>query len=176
MRTKVLWVVLVTVIIGAAVWVGKVQATPQSGFAGTTIAVGRFGDIEASNHLVLPNESSRRRHHKNLWLSFQKSKGDSDLYVQNNVWAPGGTTGWHRHPGPSLIFVIDGTVTDYEGDDPTCTGHAYSAGQGFVDSGEGAHTLRNEGSVQAETVAVQLVPAGAPRKIDVTPGPDNCPF
>src|SRR5215211_6166590 len=42
------------------------------------------------------------------WLSIQKTKGPSDLYVQNNVWAPGGTTGWHTHPGHSLIIVTAG--------------------------------------------------------------------
>jgi hypothetical protein len=30
--------------------------------------------------------------------------GASEVYVQNNVWAPGGSTGWHTHPGHSLIF------------------------------------------------------------------------
>ena len=48
----------------------------------------------------------------------QKTKGASDLYVQSNVWAPGGTTGWHTHPGHSLIIVTAGTVTAYDGDDP----------------------------------------------------------
>jgi cupin domain len=148
---------------------GTVLATQQIGVTTTALTPTTgtsFGEIDVNTHTIPAD----------IWQLREKTNGLSDGYVVDNKIAPGGTTGWHRHPGPSLIFVIDGTVTDYEGDDPTCTGHAYSAGQGFVDSGEGAHTLRNEGSVQAETVAVQLVPAGAPRKIDVTPGPGNCPF
>ena len=148
---------------------GTVLATSQIGVTTTALTPTTgtsFGEIDVNTHTIPAD----------IWQLREKTKGLSDGYVVDNKIDPGGTTGWHRHPGPSLIFVINGTVTDYEGDDPTCTGHAYSAGQGFVDSGEGAHTLRNEGSVQAETVAVQLVPAGAPRKIDVTPGPGNCPF
>jgi len=175
MRTNLLWVMLGTLIIGAAVYVGNVQATPASGFTGTTLAVGRFGDIEASNHLVLPTEPGRGRP-RNLWLSYQKTKGASDLYVQNNVWAPGGTTGWHTHPGHSLIIVTAGTVTTYEGGDPSCKPHVYTAGMGFVDEGgDHVHVIRNEDSVEARTVAVQLIPAGATRRIDA-PGNTECPF
>ena len=61
------------------------------------------------------------------------------------------------------------------GDDPTCTGHPYTAGQGFVDAGgNDIHMLRNDGNVPAETIAVQLLPHGAQRKID-EPQPTNCP-
>ena len=85
-------------------------------------------------------------------------------------------TGWHSHPGPSLITVKTGTITEYEGDDPTSTPIVYTAGQSFVDpGGSHVHILRNEGSVSAETIAVQIVATGAPRKID-EPAPGNCPF
>ncbi len=148
---------------------GTVLATSQVGVTTTplTPTTGTsFGEIDVNTHTIPAN----------VWQLRLKTQGASSGYVVDNKIAAGGTTGWHKHPGPSLIFVIAGTVTDYEADDATCTGHPYSAGQGFVDSGEGAHTLRNEGSVQAETVAVQLVPAGAPRRIDVTPAPGNCAF
>jgi hypothetical protein len=47
---------------------------------------------------------------------------------------------------------------------------------GFVDpGGDHVHVLRNEGSVEARTIAVQLIPAGAPRRIDAD-GPSSCPF
>ena len=59
------------------------------------------------------------------------TKGDSDLYVVSNVIAPGGHTGWHTHPGPSLITVKSGTITAYEGDDPTCTPDRVHRGPGL---------------------------------------------
>jgi hypothetical protein len=52
----------------------------------------------------------------------------------------------------------------------------YEVGTGFIDSGDGhLHLLRNEGSTDAVTVAVQILPAGADRRIDA-PSPGNCSF
>ena len=67
-------------------------------------------------------------------------------------------------------------MTNYTSEDRNCTGQKYSAGQGFIDSGKDVHILRNEGSVLAETIAVQLLAANTPsRRID-QPAPGNCPF
>ena len=49
-----------------------------------------------------------------------------------------------------------------------CKPHVYKTGMGFVDpGGDHAHILRNEGNVEAQTIAVQLIPADATRRIDV---------
>lgn len=160
------------------VWAATVKATPASGFSGTTVAVGRFGEIDINNHSFFPASAPWNSHPgKNLWLSMQKTKGPSDLYVQSNLWVPGGTTGWHTHPGHSLIIVTAGTVTAYEGDDPYCTPHQYTVGEGFVDAGgDHVHLIRNDGTVDARTIAVQLIPAGAPmRRIDASASP-YCSF
>ena len=156
--------------------VSSLTATPQSGFTPTTVAMGRFGPIDVDNQAFFPADALSNTHPgRNLWLSMQKTKGPSDMWVQSNVIAPGGTSGWHSHPGHSLIIVTAGTITAYEGDDATCTPHQYTAGQGFVDhGGDHVHVLRNETSVEARTVAVQLVPAGATRRIDAEASP-YCP-
>src|SRR5262245_11936870 len=97
-----------------------VLATPATGgFVGTTLAVGRFGDINVFNHLI-PPDFWKSRHDSDVWLSFQKTKGLSDVYVQSNVFPPGASSGWHTHPGHSLIIVAAGTITAYDGDDRTC--------------------------------------------------------
>jgi quercetin dioxygenase-like cupin family protein len=154
---------------GAVASVGSAGATPPSGFTGTTLALGRLGDIQVFNHMFAGAP-------KRLWLSMQKTKGPSDLYVQSNVWQPGGTTGWHTHPGHSLIIVTAGTVTAYEGHDPSCTPHVYTTGMAFVDEGgDHVHVIRNEDAVEARTIAVQLIPAAATRRIDAAANPD-CPF
>lgn len=172
MRRKLLWVLFGTALMGAVAYVGTAMATPASGFTGTTIAVGRFGDIEVTNHVLRMLGDGPPQ--KDLWLSLQRTKGPSDLYVQNNVWQPGGSTGWHTHPGHSLIIVTAGTVTAYDGDDPSCAPKTYTVGMGFVDAGgDHVHLLRNEDSVDARTVAVQLIPAGAIRRIDAE-SPDAC--
>jgi uncharacterized cupin superfamily protein len=176
MRRNLTWLVpLAAAIVITALHAGKVSATPAGGFTGTTLALGRFGEIDAFNHLILPN-APPSRHHKNAWLSWQKTKGLSDLYVQSNVWAPGGSTGWHTHSGHSLIVVTAGSVTAYDGDDPECTPHVFTQGMGFVDpGGDHVHNLRNEGAVEARTIAVQLIPASAVRRIDAA-DPGHCTF
>lgn len=174
MRAKLMGIAAVgTSLLVATAYVASVRATPAAGFSGTTIAVGQFADIDVSNHTFFPAgfQGSQRREN---WLSFQKTKGPSDLYVQSNVWVPGGSTGWHTHPGHSLIIVTAGTVTAYDGDDPSCTSRTYTVGMGFVDEGgDHVHLLRNEGAVEARTIAVQLIPAGATRRIDAA-GPAGC--
>jgi quercetin dioxygenase-like cupin family protein len=112
------------------------------------------------------------------WNFKLKAKGDSDLYVTQHTFPVGAHTGWHTHPGPSLITVVSGALTVYEASNPTsCTPVTYTAGQSFTDIGCGdVHLVRNEGNVQAVDVAVQIVPAGAPRRIDVTAAPSNCPL
>lgn len=154
----------------------SVSATPASGFTSTTIALGRFGDIDVTNSLF-PDGFFKSLRSGNFWISWQKTHGDSDLYVQSNVWQPGGTTGWHTHPGHSLITVTAGAVTAYEGDDPACTPHIYTVGMGIVDPGhDHVHVLRNEGAIEARTITVQLIPAGATRRVDVPTGPSQCAF
>jgi len=155
--------IFVPLMIATLATASVVLATPGTGIATTNISVGLFEPIDVKTHVD---------GHK---VSID-TKGPSDVYVVSNVIAPGGQTGWHTHPGPSLITVKSGTITAYDGDDPDCTPTVYTAGTGFVDAGDGhVHVLRNEGTVAAETIAVQLLPRGAARRIDV-PDPGNCPF
>jgi uncharacterized cupin superfamily protein len=150
---------------------GKALATKAEGYKSTSLAVGRFGDVDGLHSFPhgLKAEGSGPP-------SGQETQGLSDVYVQSNVWAPGGSTGWHSHPGHSLIIVTAGTLTDYEGHDPDCKPHVYKTGMGFVDpGGDHVHILRNEGDVEARTIAVQLIPSDAPRRMDVA-DPGNCHF
>lgn len=170
MRRKLLWVGLFSaaIMFTALYHARKAKATTSTGFTSTTLALGRFGDIDVANTFV----PAKGR----VWLSVQKSKTPSDLYVVNNVWQPGGSTGWHSHPGHSLIIVTEGTVTEYEGNDPNCKPHTYTVGMGFVDPGGGhVHIVRNEGTVEASVIAVQLIPGGVMRRTDVD-DPGNCHF
>jgi hypothetical protein len=176
MKSK--WILFVGLAaVAAAVYGGTVLATPATnpGFSGTTLAKATLGELDIKAKTIPAD----------LWKLQLKTNGDSDLYVQQNTWDPSlcngciPSTGWHTHPGPSIIIVTQGSVTVYEGDDPTCTGHVYSAGgdNSFVDIGGGdVHIVRNESGAVAKTVAVQFVPKGADRRIDVTPAPGNCPF
>lgn len=106
-----------------------------------------------------------------------KTKDQSEIYVTRNAIAPGGYSGWHTHPGPSMVTVTVGSVKVYDGSDPICAWKTYNAGEGFLDEGgDHLHNVTNaSGSEAAETVATQIVPVGATRRVDA-PKPTNCPF
>jgi len=170
MRRTLTWLAAAGIAFAAIYFsAGQVQATRASGFTGTTIAVGRLAEFEVENHLKTAGDGR-----DDEWESEQKTEGASDLYVQSNVWVAGGSTGWHSHPGHSLIVVTEGTLTVYEASDPGCAGRTYQKGDAFVDpGGDHVHLIRNEGGVNAATMAVQLIPAGATRRIDAGL-PPNC--
>ena len=174
MRTTLGWMLLLS----GTLLAGKAQATDPKGFKGVTMASGSFQDLNLWNHWFLPQPTNTREDHRRLsvWFAHLRTRGTSDLYVQDNTWEAGGSTGWHTHPGASLIMVTQGTVTAYEGDDQDCTAHVYTVGDTFVDPGGGhVHLIRNETSAVAKTIAVQLVPHGPMRRIDAA-APGNCPF
>jgi quercetin dioxygenase-like cupin family protein len=163
MKAKWLWALLV-LLAAVGVYAATVLATPPSGLTTSTVARSSFDPLNVRGRL------------DHAWRARLKTHGVSDFYVIDNTIAPGGTTGWHSHPGPSLIFVVAGTVTNYLGDDRRCTPHDYTVGSGFVDEGgDHVHMLRNNGTVPARTIAVQLLPAGATRRIDAD-DPGNCHF
>ena len=143
---------------------GIAEATPSAGFASTTIGPTDFGELDVKGHLEGRLKVTIR------------TQGRADVYVVTNSVVPGGYSGWHTHPGPSLVTVKSGTATYYDGDDATCTPHVLVQGEGFVDPGDGhVHMIRNEGADVLELVAFQIIPQGATRRIDVA-APGNCPF
>jgi quercetin dioxygenase-like cupin family protein len=165
MKSKWVWALLIAALATAAL-AGNVLATTSTAPPPTILGKAQFDAIDLNAHTIPAD----------LWQARLRTLGQSDVYVVDNKLPVGSSTGWHSHPGPSMILVVAGTVTNYLGDDPTCTGHSYSQGQGFIDQGgEDVHILRNEGNVPAETIAVQLLPKGAARKID-KPDPGNCHF
>ena len=100
-----------------------------------------------------------------------------ETVMQQIIIAPGGNTGWHSHPGPVVVLIKSGQMSFYDGDDPTCTVRTYSAGQAFIDSGQGhVHIARNEGTENLELWATYFdVPPGGAFRIDA-PNPGNCSF
>jgi quercetin dioxygenase-like cupin family protein len=157
-------------VVGAALTATPAIATPSCGFTSTNLLAPVPAGHFPSGLLNLGCESEIPK-----WELEMKVKGDSDLYVVQNTWQPGGRTGWHTHPGPSLITVIEGTLTVYDAADSTCTPKTYTVGQSFTDIGCGdIHNIVNNTAAEAKTVVVQIVPAGQPRRID-EPAPGNCP-
>jgi oxalate decarboxylase/phosphoglucose isomerase-like protein (cupin superfamily) len=166
MRKRLVIPIAVALVAGAVtVVLGTVaDATPASNFSTQQISLGHFDEFDVHTNNELPNQVKL------------KTKGKTDVYVVQNTVKPGGSSGWHTHPGPSMITVTAGVATFYDSDDPSCTPHVVQTGEGYIDPGDGhVHILRNEGSVDLITTTVQIVPAGAARRIDA-PNPGNCPF
>lgn len=155
--------------------VESAQATPASGFTGTTLAQGTFAEFQVTNRLTQDQlQQLAPGFPGDTWSSFEETDGPSDLYIQTNTWAPGGTTGWHRHPGHSLIVITSGQVTEYHANcAPQVYGPGTANGSTLVDTGNDEHLIRNEGSVAATGLAVQIVAKGAQRRID-EPSPKTC--
>jgi quercetin dioxygenase-like cupin family protein len=175
MKSKWMLAVLV-VALGAGVYGGAVLATPAGGLTTSTLAKATVGDLNLNGRSFLTTTTpDGRQHLTGVWIASLRTLGLSDVYVIDNKIAPGGTTGWHSHPGPSLVFVVAGSVTNYSSDEDGCAPHVYSAGQSFTDpGGDDSHVLHNEGTTTAETIAVQFLPTTATRRIDA-PAPAGCP-
>jgi hypothetical protein len=164
MHRKTVGYVGIAVLATAAV-TGIVLASPGSGFVGTIHARAGFADpvdvkLKVGAHpdvLHVPNAR--------------------DTVMQQIVFAPGGQSGWHSHPGPAIALITRGELTLYDGDDPSCVGRTYGVGQGFVDSGQGhVHLARNLIDQQTEVWVTYLdVPPGGSPRTD-QPDPGFCPF
>ena len=150
------------VAVGIAAYARTVLATPPSGVTPTIYGVGKLSSFDTSGTV-------------GKWAAKMNINEPSDIWVLSNTIAPGGSFGWHSHPGPSFVIVRSGTATFYLGADPQCRPHVVHAGDTFVDKGRAIHIVRNEGTTDLVTVVVSFVPRGSERRIDAA-APGNCHF
>ena len=152
-----------------ALTLGLIGAWNAAGFAVATDPVLVSSKSIASGNLdpvnfVIKNEG---------WMAQLRTKGATDVAVVENTVEPGGSFGWHSHPGPSLIIVKEGEITFYRADDPTCTPQIHRAGDAFIDEGTGVHVGINRGSVNLVVIVTRLLPDGAKARNDA-PDPGIC--
>ena len=103
------------------------------------------------------------------------TSGPFEVQTQHAHVEPGGQFGWHKHSGIVIGEVVTGTLTFYEGDDPTCTPHPYGPGQGFAENGGQIHNSRNEGTEQVDVYFTYVMPPDIPRSFLVG-NPGVCAF
>ena len=148
---------------------------------GIALATPGVGILGAPVHArgTLQDEPSMRRVGWELFLSSFRRGSGTDFVTQSISIAPGGTTGWHGHPGPVFVTVKSGALTVVYADDSSCEGTTYSTGQSFIDFGNAnIHTALNKGPVPAELWATYIVPGAAgttPFRIDAA-SPGTCNF
>ena len=92
----------------------------------------------------------------------------SDVVVAKVTIQPGGSLGWHTHPGPAIASVASGELTVTTASD--CTTRQYPAGKAFVDPGQGnVHVGYNASAVETVVYVTFLdVPPGQPATIPAT--------
>jgi hypothetical protein len=152
------------------------EATPPSGVTFTVLSRATVPAFDARRLFREESEDTDRRRGK-IWRIELEATRMIDVVTVLFTVQPGGHSGWHTHPGPALFTVRAGTLTMYEGGDPSCTPQLFPAGTGSIEAGtsEHIHMLRNETASVAETVVTLLVPVGAPIRTDL-PDPGNCSF
>ena len=78
----------------------------------------------------------------------------ANLEVRDDRWDPGAETGLHDHPGPVILAVIEGELTE-----ETPNGrNILRAGQVFWRPAHGMHNVENISSSPARVVAIHFDP------------------
>ena len=100
----------------------------------------------------------------------------NDVVVNQNTILPAGYSGWHSHPGTTVVAVQSGQVTLFS--EPlaggTCRVHTYAAGQVFLEHPDNEYNAVNTGTEPA-VVAVTFfnVPHLGSARIEQD-DPGNC--
>lgn len=138
----------IVAVAAAVTLAGGASATPGSGVSGATLAEGTVA------------ERVHIRSHGNE---------QTDVLVQELRIAPGGTTGWHSHPGAAIVVIESGTFTVRSQHGNTCVSEVYGSGDAFVDPGRGhRHIGTNLGTEDVVVTVTYLLPAGsASPRLDV---------
>lgn len=144
-----------------ATTVAVTQAEPASGVTATLLSRGTQAPFNVQSDPRGPMHGFRAHATRPM-----------DLIVRQHDYVPGGTTGWHVHPGPVFITVTKGSLTFFEYDDP-CTPHEVTAGQTFVDDGHG-HMVRNAGTGAAQDISVITAPVGGAFRTNIDPPAVAC--
>jgi quercetin dioxygenase-like cupin family protein len=153
-RTILLVAVAVTVL---AVFVGAALATQPKGVTPTPLTRATLGKFEAENN----------------GIEVESQRTSADFALAKVVIEPGGTTGWHHHPGVALVSVNSGAVTEY---DKNCHKSVVKAGEGFSETNGEVHVVRNRGKADAVLYVTFIAPTKTPADglVILDPKPKGC--
>jgi len=164
-RSRLLWVLVAGAVVvgGSTALAGHVSpvdpaTVPPGPALGSAFlaAHSRIGDIPVSS------------------LARAVKPDGADVFLQHVRLGPNARTGWHTHPGPAIVTVVDGALTYEDASGNGCRQVTYLAGQGFVDRGFGHVHNAIAGSEGADFYVVYLLPPGSATHVITTNPSAEC--
>ena len=143
----------------ACILAGVAVATPTVGaWYNVILSTGTATrDIHAHAHVRLPGTEEG-------FSAELETEGAANFIVQEIKFSPGGTTGWHTHPGILLLsLAADSGPIDWY--DAHCEKHVYKAGDSWTESTK-LHDVVNNGSMDAHFLVTYVVPNGVNKRTD----------
>jgi quercetin dioxygenase-like cupin family protein len=140
-RTRIFIAVLSIAVVALA---SVALATPPTGFTTNLLARGSAGRLHVR--------------HDGIRLSSRHGVS-TDVAVATVKIEPGGSSGWHHHPGVVLVVVQSGTVSFYN---KHCRADVHQAGETFIESSDSPGLAKNTGRGTAVVQATFIVPASTP--------------
>ena len=94
-------------------------------------------------------------------------KAGSDVAVAQITVNPGGSSGWHSHPGGAIVVVQQGSLTVYTSLGSKCETTTYTAGQAFIERPDVVNQVINTGTIPYVLfVTFPRVPVGVSARTD----------
>ena len=131
MKAKTAVILIVVVAFAAGLWAQAAVATPP---------VDQTREVLAESTIALRHRIS--------------APVGTDVVVTHITFAPGGTTGWHSHPGATVVLVKSGIFNLYRDVNGRCRHSVFVAGSGFVEGPGEVHIGRNESATTPLDVIV----------------------
>jgi len=105
-------------------------------------------------------------------ITFQEG---TDVVVAQITVIPGGSSGWHSHPGGAIVVVKQGELTVHRSVGSQCETTGYTAGQAFIERPGEVDDAVNNGTIPYVVfVTFPRVPQGGSARINL-PDPGTCP-
>jgi mannose-6-phosphate isomerase-like protein (cupin superfamily) len=168
------------------------SATPNLGFVATVIARGSFTQnyTFGTPTVVTVKRKVRIKVKRGFITKTVSFKVDSlqraitceptnpcDTAFQQATIQPGGSSGWHTHPGATFVAVAQGEGTIYRASGSDCPATKIGVGTGFAQMPTELHVVRNEGTVPFVVYTLYVLPPGTANtaiRVD-QPQPAACP-
>jgi hypothetical protein len=153
-------------------WIAATVGVAVIGTLAAAVALGSPGSGNTITTLVTAN-FDHPVHLNSDRVKFQ-TKDATDVRIQQIVFAPGGRSGWHHHPGIVIVAVQSGALTLWESD---CSSQTYGPGLAngavFAEGGDSPQQVTTAGG--ATIYATFVAPSVDPPVTRVEDDAVSCP-